>query len=176
MSDNCAAKSGSVTGGSLQDNVLLFACATVIDIFVGVAVFLVLYLFLGSYRHITSCTSQQTAKDLRRSCAFLWVATLGNYCLYSVKQFLFNYCLVFALVHLAAIAKMSVVKRIYVSMRFIWSLVSCLPLLVVMPLDFIKTATLSSVWLPSAYNSKAAKTTGASRLFTITVLLRTSFM
>ncbi|MCA9313201.1 hypothetical protein KDA08_02640 [Candidatus Saccharibacteria bacterium] len=78
----------------------------------GISIFLVLYLFLGSNRHITSCTSEQATKHLRCSCAFLRVAAFGNHGLYFVKQSFFNYCLVFALVHFATIAEMAVVKGV----------------------------------------------------------------
>ncbi|HRJ91182.1 MAG TPA: hypothetical protein PLU21_03150 [Candidatus Saccharibacteria bacterium] len=78
----------------------------------SVAVFLLFDFLFGSNRHITHTTSQQTTKCLRSSCALLRMATLGDYCLYLVKQPFFNYAFMFALVDFAAIAEMSVVKRV----------------------------------------------------------------
>lgn len=79
----------------------------------NITVFLVLYFLFGGYRHAAHATAKQSAQYLRVNTAFGFVSTPYNHGLHSVKQCLFYDCLVPALVYLASVAKMSLIKRVH---------------------------------------------------------------
>ena len=77
-----------------------------------ILIFLVFYFLFRCYCHIARTARQQTAKHLRVYCAFGAVSAPNNHRLHAVKQPFFYYCFVLALVDFAAIAEMSVIKRV----------------------------------------------------------------